>query len=101
MGMTTWLLVNLVTAQIPLDVWQKSLCSLATPTMSTLPSLFVPIICLPHLFPASGLLDNRTIWDLQLKSQVEGFSVNSTLIFQAKLLPWGPQGAFPLQNLSQ
>lgn len=56
---------------------------------------------LPHLFPAWGLLDNRTIWDLKLKSQVEGFSVNSTLIFQAKFLPWDPQGASPLQNVSQ
>lgn len=52
----------------------------------------------PHLFPAWGILDNRTIWDLQLKSQVEGFSVNSTLIFQAKLLLWGP-GRIPIAEL--
>lgn len=80
-GMTTWLLLSLVTAQIPLDAWQRILCFLATRTMSTLSTFFVSIICLPHLFPAWGLQDNRTIWDLQFKSQVEGFSVNSTLIF--------------------
>lgn len=46
-GMTTWLLLNLVTAQVPLDAWQRILCFLATPTMSTLPTLFVSIICPP------------------------------------------------------
>lgn len=51
-------------------------------------------------FPAQGLLDNRTIWNLYLKFQVECFFMNSTRIFQTKLVLWGLQCISLLQNLS-